>query len=768
MTTPANSGNRRILVIDDTPSIHADFNKILGSDAATETGLASSEAALFGDTPEVGQQAFELDSAYQGQEALAMVMAALAQNRPYAMAFVDMRMPPGWDGVETVERLWQVDPKLQIVLCTAYSDYSWEAMSERLELGDRLLILKKPFDAIEIRQMASALTVKWQMTKDAALQMGRLEQAVEERTKELSDANIIVQNSPTILYRLRGEPTFPLMYISHNITKFGHVAAQLVASPNWMKDLINPDDHEKIDAAMARVLEKDAQGASIEFRMLTGDGSFRWVENRYVPVRNKEGQLIEVEGIILDITERKVAEEKIALLARTDGLTGLANRATIIERLSQTFAATKRGASSFAILYLDLDHFKEINDTLGHAVGDLLLQAVSERIKSCTRESDVVARLGGDEFAVLQLEMGELANAGALAEKIQTTVALPYVLDGNEVRISVSIGICPYVAGSTGADAMLAQADLALYRSKHEGRNQYHFHSDDLDQEVHDRVTLVNDLRKAIDRGELELYYQPQVELSTGKILGMEALVRWNHPVHGRLTADAFIPIAEKTGTIVALGHWVLEQACRQMRLWRDDGMAPPVIAVNLSLAQIKSGRALVQDVAESLKRWGLLPSDLEFDVTEATLAQTTWTQNDVLPQLRALGVKIAIDDFGTEYSSFDYLRAYRVNHLKIAQSFINNAAEDPGRAKTIRAIINLAREVGIGIIAEGVETEEQRALLILTGSTTQAQGYFFSEAVDNIHASELLRQGSIALHMLNDDGTLPRDMQPEPPEIHA
>ncbi|WP_137820635.1 bifunctional diguanylate cyclase/phosphodiesterase [Pseudomonas sp. 2FG] len=765
MNWSPNPGNRRILVIDDTQAIHQDFQKILGSGLDSAAALASSEAALFGDAPTV-RQAFELDSAYQGQEGLAMVMSALAESRPYAMAFIDMRMPPGWDGVETIERLWQVDPQLQVALCTAHSDYSWEEMTERLDLADRLLILKKPFDTIEIRQMASALTVKWQMTQDAALKMSCLEQAVEERTKELSDANIIVQNSPTILYRLRGEPSFPLMYISHNITKFGHDAAQLVASPNWAKELINPDDQAKVDAAMARVLEKDAQGASIEFRLRTGDGSYRWVENRYIPVRNKEGRLIEVEGIILDITERKVAEEKIALLARTDGLTGLANRATFIERLRQAFAASTRGATSFAIFYLDLDHFKDVNDTLGHPVGDLLLQEVSERIKNCTRESDVIARLGGDEFAVLQLDMGEPANAGALAAKIQTTLALPYSLDGNEVRISVSIGICPYAPGSTGADAMLAQADMALYRSKEEGRNQYHFHSEDLDQEVLDRVTLANDLRRAIDQHELELYYLPEVELSSGKILGMEALVRWNHPVHGLLTAGSFIPVAEKTGIIVTLGHWVLDQACRQMRLWRDNGMAPPVIAVNLSLAQIKSGHELVRDVAETIAKWGLAPSDLEFDVTEATLAQTKWTRNDVLPQLRELGVKIAIDDFGTEYSSFDYLKTFRVNHLKIAQSFINAATEDPDSATTIRAIINFAREVGIGIIAEGVETQEQRALLISTGSTTQAQGFYFSEAVDNTRASELLRLGSIAPSAQSHAVTLPRGMPQDPPEV--
>ena len=737
--------NRRILLVDDLPTIHESFRKILCPAAVTHD-LDADEAILFGhQATNTVSVRFEMDSAYQGAEALEKVRASRLAGLPYAMAFIDMRMPPGWDGVETVERLWLEDPRLQIVLCTAYSDYSWADVLTRLDVRDRLLILKKPFDTIEVYQFANALTTKWQMTEQAAFKMSSLEEAVEERTRELSNANIIVQNSPVILYRLRGEPSFPLIYISHNITKLAHDPQALLASPSWAQMLINPDDQAKVGEAMARVLEKDAEGASIEFRLITGDGALRWVENRYVPVRDKEGRLIEVEGIIIDIAERKAAEERITLLARTDGLTGLANRSAFTERLSQAFAAAQRGALSFAILYLDLDRFKPVNDSYGHPVGDLLLQQVAQRLKNCTRESDLVARLGGDEFAILQGEMREPANAGVLAAKIQTALALPYLVNGHHINISVSIGISPYVPGSAGADAMLVQADLALYRSKDEGRNQYHFHSDDLDQEVLDRVTLAGEIKRAIDRHEFELQYQPQVELSSQNIVGMEALVRWNHPTRGLLPPGLFIPIAEKTGTIVPLGRWVLDQACRQMSLWRHEGLTLPLIAVNLSLFQLKNGQELVRNVTETIAKWGLTPSDLEFDVTEATLAQLTWSQNEVLPQLRQLGVKIAIDDFGSEYSSFDYVRAYRVNHLKIAQSFINRSTSDPQSAATIRAIVNFARDIGIGVIAQGVETEQQRDLLTSTDTMTQAQGFHFSKAVGADRAGELLRQGRIA-----------------------
>jgi diguanylate cyclase (GGDEF)-like protein/PAS domain S-box-containing protein len=739
------SENRRILFVDDMPSIHEDFRKIL-CPALESSDLDAEEALLFGTQTAESSLRFEMDSAYQGAEALDKVQASLLNNLPYAMAFLDMRMPPGWDGVETVERLWQADPRLQVVFCTAYSDYSWKEILQRLEVRDRLLILKKPFDPIEVYQFANALTTKWQRTEQAAFKMERLEQAVEERTRELSNANIIVQNSPVVLYRLRGEPSFPLTYVSHNITKLGHDPNSLLASANWAQQLIYPEDLAKVGEAMRSILNKDAEGASIEFRLRTGDGALRWVENRYVPVRDKEGRLIEVEGIVIDITERKAAEEKITLLARTDSLTGLANRATFTERLSQAFAAAQRGANPFAILYLDLDKFKPVNDTFGHPVGDLLLQQVANRLKECTRESDLVARLGGDEFAILQGEIREPANAGTLAAKIQHTLALPFAINGNEVNISVSIGISPYAPDSGGADAMLVQADLALYRSKNEGRNQYHFHSEDLDREVLDRFTLGGEIKRAIEQNQFELEYQPQVELSTQTIVGMEALIRWNHPTRGLLAPGLFIPIAEKSGTILALGHWVLDQACRQMSLWREEQLQLPVIAVNLSLFQLKSGQELVRDVTETIAKWGLAPSDLEFDVTEATLAQLTWTQNPILTQLRELGVKLAIDNFGSKYSSFDYVRAYRVNHLKIAQSFINRSTTDAESAATIRAIVNFARDSGIGVIAQGVETEQQRDLLTLTDITTQAQGFHFSKAVGAERASELLRHGRIAI----------------------
>jgi diguanylate cyclase (GGDEF)-like protein len=573
---------------------------------------------------------------------------------------------------------------------------------------------------------------------------GHRQDHVERQQRAAAHANKIVQNSSTILYRLSGEPPFPLLYVSSNITKLD---LEPVSKPNWtdIQTLVDPRDRPRVAAALTAMLEQGAEGGSVELRLQSRSGGLLWVENRYTPIRDTGGRLIEVEGIITDITERKAAEEKIALLVGTDPLTNLANRATFLQRIRQEFAATTRGASPFAILYLDLDYFKPVNDTLGHAAGDELLQEVAVRLNACTRETDLVARLGGDEFAVLQAGIAEPASAGVLAAKIVRSLALPYSLDdNNEVRISASIGICPHSAGSPSADAMLAQADLALYRSKDEGRNRYRFYSDDLDQEMLERVALAAELRTALDCDTLELRYQPQVELVSGAVIGMKLLVRWNHPTRGRLEARDCVSIAEQTGTSVALWRWVLDRACRQMRLWRDEGVIPPAVGIAVSQSQLKNGPDFLRDVRVSLAKWDLVPSDLELDVTEATLAQVGLTQNDALCQLSEIGVKIAIDDFGGKYSSLDYLRTYRINHIELARSSILAAIDQPDRTATIRAIIHLAQDIGIGVVAQGLETAEQRALLVSSGSAALGRGFVFNAAVSAEGAGKFSQQGSI------------------------
>jgi diguanylate cyclase (GGDEF)-like protein/PAS domain S-box-containing protein len=460
----------------------------------------------------------------------------------------------------------------------------------------------------------------------------------ERYVEEIANANRILHNTPTLLYRLRGEPSLPMLYVSQNVRLFGHEPAELMASPQLYKALIHPDDAAAVGEALAHVFDNGGPPGVSEFRMRTGSGDYRWVENRFTPVRDAAGRLVELEGLLIDITEHKAAEAKILHLARTDQLTGLANRATFMERLRQGFASARRGAPAFALLSLDIDRFKEVNDTLGHPVGDQLLTTVGERLRANVRETDIVARLGGDEFAILQFDLADTADAGALAIKIRSALAMPVNLCGNELSITASIGISTFGPEIAGPEDMLVQSDVALYRAKDEGRDQYRFHTQEIDIQVREQVVITDDLALALSRDEFELQYEPQVELCTGRLVGMEALVRWRHPTRGLLMPSEFLSIAEKSGAITAIGHWVIDRACRQMSLWRKTGSAPPTMAVGVSYAQIRKGDEFVQFVTETLAKWGGAPGELEIGVTEYTLARATMAQNDVLDRLQNLG----------------------------------------------------------------------------------------------------------------------------------
>jgi diguanylate cyclase (GGDEF)-like protein len=465
----------------------------------------------------------------------------------------------------------------------------------------------------------------------------------------------------------------------------------------------------------------------------------RVVDRHSAPLYDAQRKYLGRIWFFRDITEKKRAAAKIEALARTDLLTGLANRAAFLDRLNLEFARAKRGSKDFAVLYLDLDRFKDVNDTLGHPIGDELLRAVADRLRRCVRETDMVARFGGDEFAVLQDASGDAGNVELLATKIGAALADPFTISGNQVHTTASIGIVPYNKDIDGADAMMTKADLALYRAKDEGRNQFRFHVAELDRQVQERVTIREDLRRALDRDELELFYQPQVDLSSGKIAGMEALIRWRHPTRGLLLPSAFIPIAETTGSILQIGNWVIEAACRQMQAWRQSGIALPLMAVNLSGAQFKLAPNLDEVVAATLSKYGIAPEQLELELTETVLLETSTKHAEALERVRRLGVRLAIDDFGTGYSSLDYLRTFHVSRLKIDRRFIEHVATNPDDATIVRATIGLAHELGIEVIAEGVETAEQQAFL-LSARCRLAQGFRLGKPMPADRAGDLLR----------------------------
>jgi diguanylate cyclase (GGDEF)-like protein/PAS domain S-box-containing protein len=563
-----------------------------------------------------------------------------------------------------------------------------------------------------------------------------------ERRQSLVDAKRIIENSPTVLYRLAPRMPHPLVFISENIRRYGYEAGTLLATPDRWTDLIEVEDLPGIMANVAAMTEGAAERTRQEFRFRRADGGLVWFEGEGLALRDEAGGLTAIEGILTDITERKQANETLAALARMDSLTGLPNRAAFVERLQYVFARTRRGASGFAVLYLDLDRFKDINDTMGHPAGDTLLQRVADRLKGCLRGTDIVARFGGDEFAILEEDVDGIGDVETLAAKIVREMAEPITIAGNELRISASVGVVPYRQDIEDPEAMMSKADLALYRAKGDGRDCYRFHASELDQAVRERVTIAQDLREAVTRKQFELFYQPQLDLKSGRVVGVEALIRWHHPHRGLVMPDAFIRVAESDGAILAIGQWVIEEACRQMRAWRDQAIAPPVMAVNVSAAQFQHANGLDEPVLAALKAAGLEAGALELELTESVFMESGGRHAAALERLRQAGVRLAIDDFGTGFSSLGYLRTFRVSRLKIAQNFVNGVPESTDDTAIVRAIIFLANALGIETVAEGVAGTAQRAFLAEAGCRT-AQGNVLGAAMPAEDMSAFLRRSA-------------------------
>lgn len=467
------------------------------------------------------------------------------------------------------------------------------------------------------------------------------------------------------------------------------------------------------DAYVSEILTAAAQGKPYAREMDFADGRTIRIANRLMP----GGGWVTTHD---DITERKQAEQQIAHMARHDMLTGLSNRARFCEELDRALGRVQRG-ERLAILYLDLDHFKRVNDTLGHLTGDELLRQTAVRLRACIRDTDLIARLGGDEFAILQTSIGQPSDAAALATRIGKALKPPFDLDGNTAVVGASIGISIAPDDAVEPGQLLKNADLALYGAKGNGRGTYHFYEQELDNRMKARQKLESDLRDALANGEFELYYQPVVDLRTNHVNGCEALLRWHHPERGLVAPAEFIPIAEESGIITSLGEWVLQRACADAACWPEDVH----VAVNLSPIQLKS-RKLVPLVMRSLAASGMSARRLELEITETVLMQNTFSTLATLHQLHDIGVRIAMDDFGTGYSSLSYLRSFPFDKIKIDRSFIENISENDGCVTIVQSITSMAQRLGMKTIAEGIETEDQRTKVEELGCD-EMQGYLFS-----------------------------------------
>lgn len=465
-------------------------------------------------------------------------------------------------------------------------------------------------------------------------------------------------------------------------------------------------------------------------------------------VEHKDGKVVQIHYRPLpwggwvatheDVTERRQSEQRIAYLASHDALTGLPNRVLFREKLDAAIAREQRGRP-FSVLFLDLDRFKEVNDSLGHAVGDRLLKQVADRLRAAVRGGDVVARLGGDEFAILQDAEG-LGDANELATRLIGAIERPYRIDPHAISISTSIGIAVCPTDGTDPDVLLKNADLALYRAKADGRGTCRFFEKEMDERLQARRLLDSELREALPNGELELYYQPVYSLQTDTITGFEALLRWNHPRRGLISPADFIAVAEESGLINQIGEWVLREACREAATWPDSF----TVAVNLSAVQFR-GQSLAQLVMNVLGNVGLAAHRLELEVTESVLLKESENTVGTLHLLRDIGVRIAMDDFGTGYSSLSYLRLFPFSRIKIDRSFVADITTKSDSAAIIHATIELARRMDMDVTAEGVETPEQLALLRAEGCT-EIQGYIISRPLPAAQARKLVAPGPARL----------------------
>jgi len=442
-------------------------------------------------------------------------------------------------------------------------------------------------------------------------------------------------------------------------------------------------------------------------------------------VRDAAGEIEHYVGIFTDISERKRSEERIRHLAEHDALTNLPNRVLLGDRLSQAIVQAQREGRQMALIFLDLDRFKNINDSLGHQIGDQLLQVVAERIHQCVRASDTVSRQGGDEFIMLLPEIAHPSDAARVAEKLLEALAHPCLIEGHELTVTASLGIGIYPDDGADPATLIRNADTAMYHSKESGRNAYHFFRPEMNARVFERMSLENSLRRALERGEFLLHYQPQIDIATRRLIGMEALVRWQHPELGLVPPMRFIPVAEDSGLILGIGAWVLGEACRQNRAWQAAGLPALPVAVNISALQFAQPR-FIEAVGQALQASGLAPHCLELELTESVMMQAAERNIEMLETIRRMGVQVAIDDFGTDYSSLAYLKRLPIDKLKIDQAFVRDIVTDADDAAIIAAIIGLAQNLKLRVIAEGVENEAQFDFL-RRGGCAEAQGYLFS-----------------------------------------
>jgi diguanylate cyclase (GGDEF)-like protein/PAS domain S-box-containing protein len=622
---------------------------------------------------------------------------------------------PRFNGLAALEiyKTQNMDIPFLIISGKIGEEIAVEAM--RLGAHDYLLKdnLKRLVPAVKRELHEASLRLKQKETDDAL-------HNIEEQLASILDSLDIVVWS----YDIKNKKLF---HVSSGVkTFFGLSPEQLMENPKLYEKYVPKGDINAILKGINKLFEGTPDVH--EFRVILPRKGLKWLEQHVIPIF-ENGELIRMNGVIIDISQRKQYEERIKDQAYYDPLTGLPNRLLLIDRVNMAILQAKRNQTTLAILFLDIDRFKIINDTLGHKVGDLILKEVGNRLKNGIREVDTVSRHGGDEFIILLPGM-TIKGADEVANRLLSLISSPFYIDGYECFITGSIGISLFPENGDNMTTLIQSADLAMYRAKELGKNMVLFFSKELNEDYQKRSAIERELHWALERNQLMMYYQPQFDIRTLRLTGWEALIRWQHPHFGWIQPYEFIPIAEESGLIRSLGEWILKTSCMQNKIWQLEGYHPVPISVNLTAKQFELNN-IVNTISSVLQETGLSPEFLELEITERMAMNIDYTIS-VLKKLKNIGVAISIDDFGTGYSSLNYLKQFPINTLKIDQSFVKDLGKDPDDESIVRTIISMAHFMKLKVIAEGVETKEQMEILKAFGCN-EAQGYFLCKpmAVD-------------------------------------
>jgi diguanylate cyclase (GGDEF)-like protein/PAS domain S-box-containing protein len=664
-----------------------------------------------------------------GLKALARAKAQASRDAErFAAILVDLSLPDS-SGIETFDRLFLAAPQIPMLILAIAKDEGIAKLA--VQRGAQEYLLKGCRDAYLWPKAVSRVIERAANTESQFEQNERAQVTLNS----IGDAVVSTDVAGNVTY---------LNIVAQTLTGW----SQLEAAGHPLEDVFRIIDGttraQAPNPMEFAIRENKTVSLTPNCVLIRRDGAESPIEDSAAPIHDRQGHVTGAVMVFHDVSAARAATLKMAYLAQHDSLTDLPNRILFNDRLTESMTLASRYRRQLAVLFLDVDRFKHVNDSLGHDIGDRLLQSIAQRLLGCVRASDTVSRQGGDEFVILLSELTHAQDATVCADKILESLRAPHRIDKYDVQVTASIGIVTYPDDGSDCETLMKHADFAMYHAKDNGRDNCQFFKRDLNLRAVKRQALEDSMRHALEREEFSVHYQPKVNLESGEIVGVEALIRWLHPDLGLVSPAEFIPIAEECGLMIPIGRWVMGQACHQAQAWREIGLAPIRIAVNISAAELRA-RDFLKGVGVILEETGLDPHLLELELTETFLVQDSTAMSAVLHDLKRLGLKLALDDFGTGYSSLNHLRRFPIDTLKIDRSFVRNITTNSDDASIVCAVISMGKNLHMRVVAEGVETREQLTFL-QDRECPFGQGYYFSQPVTGQACTQLLRRG-IALY---------------------